>query len=263
MSTDPAGKHLFLANYGGGNIVALGINPDGSLGILAGMILNHGSGPCTGRQDSPHPHAVTFDPSGRFIASPDQGTDQILILAMEAAGPVQINAAKVSPGSGPRHAAFRPDGKGLYVVNELAGSITTFPFDARTGVVGEEIQTIPTLPDDFPANKEKGAAGIIVHPTGKFLYASNRKSANHPMADSIVAYRIDQVTSRLTLIGYTTEGIVYPRTINFDPTGKWLYVLNQKSDTIVRFTINLDTGELVPTGLVFRVKVPVSIVFKA
>lgn len=262
MAINPDGKYLLLANYGSGNIVAIRLHEDGSLGDPVGMIQNQGSGPSAGRQETSHPHAVTFDPSGRYIAVADLGTDQIMILALNDTGLTHISEAKVTPGSGPRHVAFHPNGKVLYVINELAGSITGFTFDPATGVLGKEIQTIATLPVDFPANGNKGAAGIIVHPSGKFLYASNRKFENHPMADSIVAYRIDQVTNILTLIGYTIEGIICPRAINCDLTGQWLYALNQKGDTIVQFAINHETDDLIPTGIVVRVKVPVSIAFK-
>jgi 6-phosphogluconolactonase (cycloisomerase 2 family) len=235
---------------------------DGSLGEVIGIVQNEGSGPNPERQEAPHPHSVLFDPTGRFIAAADLGTDQIKILALSDNGLRVVSESKTAPGSGPRHVAFHPNGKVLYVINELAGSITGFTFDPATGVLGKEIQTIATLPVDFPANGNKGAAGIIVHPSGKFLYASNRKFENHPMADSIVAYRIDQVTNILTLIGYTIEGIICPRAINCDLTGQWLYALNQKGDTIVQFAINHETDDLIPTGIVVRVKVPVSIAFK-
>jgi 6-phosphogluconolactonase (cycloisomerase 2 family) len=126
--------------------------------------------------------------------------------------------------------------------------------------LGDLIQTISTVAEDFP--EEKSTAEIMVHPSGKFLYGSNRKHTEHPDADAIVAYSIDEETGELTLIGHATEGIMFPRAFNFDPTGTWLYALNQKGDTIVQFEINQETGELTPTGLVIDTPVPVSIVFK-
>jgi 6-phosphogluconolactonase (cycloisomerase 2 family) len=148
----------------------------------------------------------------------------------------------------------------LYVINELTSDIMVFPFDASTGQLGDVIQTISTVSEDFPA--EKSTAEIMVHPSGNFLYGSNRKHTEHPDADAIVAFSIDPDTGELTLIEHETEGIAFPRAFNFDPTGTWLYALNQKGDTIIQFEIDQETGELTPTGTVIETPVPVSLVFK-
>jgi 6-phosphogluconolactonase (cycloisomerase 2 family) len=251
-----------LANYGNSSIVVFGIHEDGSLGVPLGMLECKGSGPDAVRQTRSHPHSVTFDPTGRFIAAADLGTDQVMILTLETTGLTLIDATREAPGSGPRQVAFHPDGKNLYVVNEIAGSVSVFKFDPGTGKLGGQIQTISTLPDDFPANGNKNAAGIAIHPSGKFLYVSNRKTEDHPMADSIAAYRIDQVTGRLTLVDFTYEGVACPRTIHFDLNGRWLYVLNQKGDSIIQYAIRPETGELIPAGVTTEIKVPVCIAFK-
>jgi 6-phosphogluconolactonase (cycloisomerase 2 family) len=261
MDIDPIGKVLVLANYGSGTIVAIQIDDDGSLGAPLGMLQNEGCGPNAIRQEMPHPHSVRFDPSGKYIASADLGTDRISILSLSETGFTKVSEIMVSAGSGPRQLAFNPDGKFLYVLNEIAGSVTGFAFDSRTGSLGKEIQTIRTYPDYLSIDGEKSAAEILVHPTGKFLYASNRRVGNNPMADSVTTYRIDPVNGTLTLIGYITTGIAFPRTINFDLSGCFLYVLNQKGDSIVRFAINQITGELSPTDVNIQVKVPVSIIF--
>ncbi|HMN30747.1 MAG TPA: beta-propeller fold lactonase family protein, partial [Caldilineaceae bacterium] len=120
---------------------------------------------------------------------------------------------------------------------------------------------IGTVPDDFP--EHKSTAEIMVHPSGKFLYGSNRKFEDHPLADAIVGFSINEGTGELTLIGHTTENIQFPRAFNFDPTGAFLYACNQKGDTIVQHSIDQETGELTPTGVVTEVLVPVSLVFKA
>jgi 6-phosphogluconolactonase len=129
-------------------------------------------------------------------------------------------------------------------------------------VLGSAIQTISTLPEDFPPAGKRSAAAILIHPSGKFLYASNRKVTDHSMADSLVAYRIDPLTGQLTCLGFTARGMVCPRTISFDLAGRSLYVLNQKGDSLLQFAIDQETGELSPTRGLTRLKVPVSLVFK-
>jgi 6-phosphogluconolactonase (cycloisomerase 2 family) len=259
LMVDPTGSHLVVGNYVGGTFALLPINADGSLGEATSVVQQTGSGPHD-RQEAPHPHAVMFDPSGTYIATADLGTDQVQVFRIEDDQLVQVSETKVAPGSGPRHVAFHPNGTVLYVINELTATVTAFEFDAASGALGAEIQTIGTVPADFP--EHKSTAEIMVHPSGKFLYGSNRKFEDHPLADAIVAFRIDEASGKLTLIGHTTEGILFPRGFNFDPTGTWLYALTQKGDTIVQLAIDQETGELSPTGVVVAAPVPVSIVFK-
>jgi 6-phosphogluconolactonase (cycloisomerase 2 family)/NAD(P)-dependent dehydrogenase (short-subunit alcohol dehydrogenase family) len=260
LATDPQGKYLVWSNYLGGNFVARAICADGSVGEIVGMMRNSGVGPHRARQDAPHPHGVMFDPSGQFIATVDLGTDEIKICALGANGFQIVSEQKVGAGSGPRHATFHPKGKVLYVVNELKATVSVFPFDPATGRLGAEIQTIRTVPDDFPP--QKNAAEIMVHPSGKFLYASNRKFAEHPFADSIVAFQIEEATGKLSVIGYTAESIAFPRTFGFNLSGELLFVLNQKGDTIVQFAIHPDTGGLKLIGVVAETRVPAGVVFK-
>lgn len=258
LSVDPTGSYLVIGNYVGGNFVSLPIGEDGSLGEVISTVEQSGSGPHE-RQTAPHPHAVVFDPSGQYIATADLGTDQIQIFQLEDGQLIQVDETTVAPGSGPRHVSFSPAGDVLYVINELTGTVTAIQFDAEAGELGEEIQNIGTVPEDFP--EHKSTAEIMVHPSGRFLYGSNRKFEDHELADSIVAYSIDPDTGELTLIGHTAENIQFPRGFNFDPTGTWLYALNQKGDSIIQLAIDPDTGELTPTGVVIEAPVPVSIVF--
>jgi 6-phosphogluconolactonase (cycloisomerase 2 family) len=260
LAVDPTGSYVVLGNYVGGSFQLLPIQEDGSLGEVLHSVEQSGTGPNAERQEAPHPHAVAFDPSGAYIATADLGTDQVQIWQIAGDQLVQVDEAMVAPGSGPRHVAFHPNGAYLYVINEVTGNITVYPFDAATGQLGDEIQTIGTVPDDFAG--VRSTAEIMVHPSGNFLYGSNSKHEEHPLADSIAAYSIDPETGELTLVGHATEGIQFPRGFNFDPTGRWLYALNQKGDTIVQFEINQETGELTPTGLVIETPVPVSLVFK-
>ena len=160
----------------------------------------------------------------------------------------------MAQGAGPRHIAFDPSGKRFYVVDELNATVTGFAYDAATGQIGKVLQVISTEPAGYTG--PHSTAEIAVHPSGKFLYASNR---GH---NSIVGYRIDPSTGLLSVIGFAKQGVNFPRNFAIDPSGKWLYVANQKGDTIVQFDINPETGELKPTGQITPSITPVAIVFR-
>lgn len=254
LAVDPTGHHLVVANYIGGDFVVLPIEADGRLGPVSGEVKDTGSGPNKARQEAPHPHSVVFDPAGHFIAAADLGIDKVQVFRLTDGGLVRVSEASAAPGAGPRHIAFDPSSKRLYVVNELNATVTVFAYDAATGQIGGVLQIISTEPTGY--NGPHSTAEIAIHPSGKFLYASNR---GH---NSIVGYRIDPSTGLLSVIGFATQGISFPRNFAIDPNGKWLYVANQKSDTIVQFEINPETGELKPTGQVTPSITPVAIVFR-
>lgn len=260
VNVDPTGRFLLIANYGGGNYAVAPILKDGRLAEVSGEHQNTGTGPNTARQEASHPHCVEFDRTRRYIATADLGMDKVQIFRLDTTAGKLILAdeATVAPGAGPRHVAFHTNGRYLYVINELAATITVFAYN--DGKVGNEIQTIGTVPGDFPPHKS--TAEIMVHPSGKFLYGSNRKFEDHPLADALVAYSIDQSTGRLTLIGHTTQDIQFPRHFNIEPSGKWLYACNQKGDSIVQFAIDPQTGQLSATGEVAKVPVPVAMAVK-
>ena len=262
LAVAPDGRTLVIANYVGGNFVALPLGTDGALGPVTNTIQHTGSGPNKDRQEAPHPHGVAFDPAGRYIASVDLGIDTVQTFRLDAAGRlVVVGTAMTAPGAGPRHLAFGPDGRFLYVVSELNATITVFPYDAVTGTLGPALQAISTVPANFVGTKS--TAEIVVHPSGKFLYNSNRgqPDATTPEANAIVGYTIDGTTGKLTLIGYTTAGIKYPRNFAIDPTGTWLYACNQQADTIVPFRIDTTTGTLTASGQVTTTPTPVALVF--
>lgn len=256
---NPTGEYLALAAYTGATYEILPIGTDGSLSEVASVATQEGSGPHS-RQKSPHPHAVAFDPSGTYLAAADLGTDWVKTFTYEGGNLVEASAVQLAPGSGPRHVAFGADGDVLYIINELTAAIAVHSFDASSGVLGAQKQLVSTVPANFP--KHKSTAEIMVHPSGDFLYASNRKFEDHHLADSIVTYSIDEA-GMLRLVGYTSHpDIRTPRTFNIDPTGTWLYGMGQKGDAIVQFHINPQTGGLTPTGHISRTKVPVSMAFK-
>jgi len=249
-----SGRHLVVANYIGGDFVVLPIEADGRLGPVSGQVKDTGSGPNEKRQEAPHPHSVVFDPAGHFIAAADLGIDKVQVFRLSDGGLARVSEAPVAPGAGPRHIAFDLGGKRLYVVNELNATVTAFSYDAATGQIGKELQTVSTEPTGY--NGPHSTAEIAIHPSGKFLYASNR---GH---NSIVGYRIDPSTGSLSVIDFAAQGVNFPRNFAIDPSGKWLYVANQKGDTIVQFEINPEKGELNPTGQVTPSITPVAIVFR-
>jgi 6-phosphogluconolactonase len=158
------------------------------------------------------------------------------------------------PGSGPRHIAFRPDGKFLYVVSELSSTVSAFRYDARAGTL-RELQTVTTLPKEFSGRND--TAEIAVHSNGKFLYASNR---GH---DSIAVFAIDHAKGTLTFVSRVPTGGKEPRHFAIDPSGNYLFAENQLSNNIVVFKIDLATGSLNPTGQVIEVPSPVDLTFVA
>lgn len=253
LAVDPTGKYLVVANYMGGNFVTLPIEADGRLGPVAGSFANKGDGPNAERQEGPHPHAVVFDQAGRFMATADLGVDKVQTLRLENGNLRLVSEASMAPGAGPRHVVFHHDGRILYVINELNATITALEYDPNSGQLGRQLQTVPTESAGYSG--PQSTAEIAVHPSGKFLYASNR---GH---NSIAAFRIDPASGLLSPIGHTTSGIEFPRNFAIDPSGAWLYAANQKGDTIVQFRIDQATGRLVPTGHVTRSVTPVAIVF--
>jgi 6-phosphogluconolactonase len=254
LAVDPTGRQVVVANYNGGDFVVLPIETDGRLDPVSGVLKDTGTGPIRGRQEAPHPHSIVFDPHGRFIAAADLGIDKVQIFRLADGGLERVSEASVAPGAGPRHLAFSHDGKTLYVIDELDATITVFAYDPATGKIGRSLQTVSIEPAGHSG--PQAAAEIVVHPSGKFLYGSNRGP------QSIVGYRIDPATGRLSLIGFTSHGVACPRNFVIDPGGKWLYVANQTSDNIVQFEINPETGELKPTGLVTPLITPIVMMFR-
>lgn len=254
LVVDPTGQHVVVANYIGGDFVVLPVGKDGRLGPVSGVLKDSGSGPDKERQEGPHPHNVVFSPDGRFIAAADLGIDKVQTFRLADGGLQQVSEASVAPGSGPRHVAFSHDSKTLYVINELNATVAAFSYDPASGGIGQIVQTISTEPPGYSG--PHSTAEIAVHPSGRFIYGSNRG------AQSIVGYRIDPASGKLAVIGFANQGVNFPRNFAIDPGGRWLYVANQKGDTIVQFEIDPKTGELKPTGQVTPSITPVAIVFR-
>jgi 6-phosphogluconolactonase len=253
---DKGGKFVLVANYTGGSIAAFPIKEDGSLDKPSAFIQHTGHGTNPKRQEAPHAHSIDLSPDNRFAIVDDLGLDETLVYKFDSAkGSLTLNDppfAKAEPGAGPRHFALHPSGKFGYVINEMGSTVSVFQYDAANGVL-HPVQTVSTIPKDFTALNE--SAEIEVHPSGKFLYASNR---GH---DSIAVFAIDPNKGTLTLIEYVPTKGESPRNFAIDPTGRLLFAANEKSDNIVEFRINAQTGRLAPTGKVLDISQPVCIKF--
>ncbi len=252
ITLNPDGTTVLVANYGGGSVVSYKVGPDGGLGEPASFIQHKGASVNKQRQEASHAHSINTDPSGAFVYAADLGLDKILIYkldkatsALSAADPAYVAVAK---GSGPRHFCFHPSGKFAFVINELANTITAFIHNPKTGAL-TSYQTISTLPKDFKGSSY--TAEVVAHPSGKFIYGSNRKG------DSIAAFTVNPESGTLAVAGFATEGIKEPRNFIVDPTGKWLLVANQNADTIIVFEIDQKTGVPKPTGISAKVGKPV------
>jgi 6-phosphogluconolactonase len=257
VTVDRAGKHVMAANYGGGSAVVAALNPDGQLGPQTAFVQHKGTGPDKARQEGPHAHSINLDAANRFAFVADLGLDRVFVSRYDAAkGTLTPNdppAAVLAPGSGPRHFAFHPDGRHAYVINEMKLTVTAFDYDPAKGVL-TTIQTESTLPKGTPWSKDYSTAEVQVHPSGKFLYGSNR---GH---DSIAIFTID-AAGKLTPAGHQSHQVKTPRNFGIDPTGRYLLVANQGASTIVVFRIDPQTGALTPTGSVAQVPVPVCVRF--
>ena len=259
ISFDKTGKYVLVANYSSGNIGVFPILADGKLGEHTALSQNTGSlGPNKERQEGPHAHWIETSPDNRFALAVDLGLDEVLVYKFDAVrgtlSPNEPPFAKLKAGSGPRHIAFRPDGKFVYVISEMSSTVTAFHYDAKAGVL-HELQTVPMLPKDFSARND--AAEIAVHPNGKFVYASNR---GH---DSIAIFAIHPKKGTLTFVERVPTGGKEPRHFAIDPTGNYLLAENQLSNNVVVFKIDIATGGLTPTGQVIEVPSPVDITFVA
>jgi len=245
LAIDKTGKILLAANFGSGSVAAFPIRIDGSLGEASGFDQHHGSSIDPVRQAGPHAHSAIVSPDKRFVLVADIGLDRLYSYRLNpSAGSLEPNDppfAALHPGWGPRHLAFHPNGRYLYLISEMGSMITTFAYDAARGAV-KELQTVSTLPEGFAGKST--AAEIQLDREGKFVYASNRGD------DSIGVFAIDANTGTLSPTQHiSTEGKT-PRAFALDPTGQFLFAANQNSANIAILRVNPTTGGLAPTGKV-------------
>jgi 6-phosphogluconolactonase len=258
LSLDKTGRYVLVANYGGGSLAVFPILMDGRLGEASAFVQHHGASINPQRQEGPHAHSIYVSPDNRFALSADLGLDEVLVYRFDAGrgtlAPNYPAFAIVSSGAGPRHFAFHPGGKFGYVIDEMLSTITVFSYEPASGAL-DVLQTVSTLPQDFKG--ENAAAEVEVHPSGKFLYGSNR---GH---DSIAVFAINTRKGTLTPLGHVPTLGKTPRNFAIDPTGAYLFAANQNSDSIVQFRIDPNNGRLTPTGQVLEVPSPACVTFLA
>ena len=251
ISLDATGRYVMVANFLGGSICVYALLPDGSLGERTAFVQDTGTSVNPAKQSHPHAHSIRVDPSNRFVLAADLGLDRLYVYRFNSkTGALQPNDppfATVTPGSGPRHMVFDPSGRFAYLITEEGCTIIRFGWDSNRGVL-TQYEAVSTLPKDFTGKST--CAEILMHPSGKFIYATNRG------ANSVAVFSVEAKTGRLTLIqNIPTQGKT-PRNCDFDPTGRWLLVSNQDSSNAVVFSIDPNTGRLTQVGEPVKVPAP-------
>ena len=256
LSLDRTGRTVLVANYTSGSIASFTVRQDGRLGAARTIVQHEGHGPNAERQTSPHAHCILTDPSNKFVLAADLGVDGVLIYKFdERTGSIATvaNGVAAKPGAGPRHLAFHPTGKFLYVVNELDSTLAVYTYDGEHGSL-DQVQVTAASPGGTVEGNHP--ADVHVASSGRFLYSSNRGD------DTIAVFGIDARSGQVTPVEQVPTGGKTPRNFTLDPTGRFLLVANQRSDSIVSFRIDAETGRLTPTGSRVELPVPVCIRFR-
>ena len=256
ISLDRSGKFALVSNYASGNIAVYPLLPDGRLGASSEFIQHEGHGTNPKRQEMAHAHSIQMEAGNKLALVADLGLDQVKLYRLDLvngklqpAVPAEIS---LHPGAGPRHLDFHPNGKWMYVINELDSTLAFFEVDFRGGVY-RHIQTVSSLPGGYEG--EKWAADVHVHPNGRWIFASNR---GH---NSLATFEIDQQTGRVNLLGTVPSGGKTPRNFALDPSGRWLLAANQDSHNLVVFALDPTSGRLTPAGVETSIPTPVCVRF--
>ena len=251
---DHSGRNLLLANFGSGNVAVLPLNADGTLRPASAFAQDTGAGP-NPRQAGPHAHSFNVSPDNRFAIAAEFGTDKLSVFHFDAAtgslAPADPPAVRLKPGSAPRHFTFHPNGRVAYSLNEIDNTVTVLAYDAAHGAF-RELQNLSTLPGDFTGRNT--SAEILPHPSGTFLYTSNRG------LNSIAVFAIDEA-GRLRLVTNVPCGGRTPRGFSIDPSGRWLITANQDTHNLAVFALDEATGIPAPTGQTLEVRTPVCVKF--
>jgi 6-phosphogluconolactonase len=251
LSLDRTHRYALAANYDGGNIAVFALRPDGSLGDWTAFVQHTGKSVHPQRQTHAYAHAIVVSPDNRFVLVPDLGVDKLYVYRFdEKTGKLTANDPAfmaVPPGSGPRHVKFHPNGRWVYLINEMASTVIGYEWDAAKGTLAE-FQSVSTLPADFKGSST--CAEVEVHPNGKFLYGTNR---GH---DSLAVFAIDAANGRLAAVEHVPSGGRTPRNFAFDPTAKWIVCTNHASNNAVVFRVDEATGRLTQQGEPVSVPAP-------
>jgi 6-phosphogluconolactonase len=258
ISLDKTGKYIFVANYQGGNIAAWALKADGSIGDRTALIQHTGKGVDPKRQTHAYAHSIIVGPTNRFVLTADLGLDKLFVYKFDVkTGGLTPNDppfADVSPGIGARHVVFHPNGKWVYLDNEMGSKVVLFHWDSAKGSL-DQAQMVSMLPDDFHGTS--AAAEMKVSMDGRFLYGTNRYDGAGQDGD-IVVFSIDPKTGFLKVIQHISSGGVTPRNFEFDPSGRWMVVANHGNNKAAVFKIDRKTGKLAQQGAPVDVPYPFS-----
>ncbi len=258
VSLDKTGKTLFTAQYGGGSVAVFSVSNDGKL-LERTQLIDHSGGAkvVPDRQDASHAHWTGVSPDNRYLFVPDLGLDRVVIYQLDPkTGKIEPHGSGiVPPGSGPRHMKFHPNGRWIYVLNELSLTVTVFEYDTAMGTMTPK-QTIHAVPTaELAREKAKSASEIRVHPNGKFVYSANR---GH---DTITVYSVDPANGELKRVQIENPRCATPRNFNLTPDAKWLLAAGQLSNTLGLFSVESDSGRLVFQQTSVFVPTPICVLF--
>jgi len=258
VSVDRSGRVALVANYAGGSVALLPILANGALAPAAYVVQHTGKGPTPERQEAPHAHCILPDPSNRFALAADLGADRVFVYRLDLGGKslrhVEGGDAGMGPGAGPRHIAFHPTLPLVFVANELDSTVATLHFDAERGLLSP-LDTLSTVPPGWTGTNYP--ADIHVAASGRTVYVSNR---GH---NSIAVFSVAASTGALVLDQVVATDGEWPRNFSLDPTGRWLLVANQRSDSVVVFGRDPENGRLTPTRQRIAIPRPVCLRFLA
>jgi 6-phosphogluconolactonase len=243
-----------VANYSEGNVASYPIRGDGSIGEAGSVIQHTGTSADKSRQEGPHAHSITVDPAGRYAFSADLGIDKIFCYKLDpAAGkmtPGETPSTAVTPGAGPRHFAFTPDGRFAYVINELDSTVIAYAYEGAAGKLNQ-LQIVTTLPHDWKGTNYP--ADIHVSPDSRFVYGSNR---GH---NSLAIFAVDRTRGTLTAVGHEPTRGQHPRGFNISPRGDFLLAANQDTSNLLTFRVDAQTGKLSVAGQIIVMPRPVCV----
>lgn len=253
LALDPAGTHLIVSNHIGASLCILPLGADGTLHPVCQLESLSGEvGPHRFEQKQAKPHHNPISPDGRYVLVPDKGLDQIFTFQYETGRLRLVGAIATREGAGPRHLTFHPQLDFAYCINELDSTVTSYRYDSETGALTPQ-QRLSTLPEDFAGNSR--AAEIVMAPSGRYLYASNR---GH---DSITVFAIHPERGWLTWVGCIKSGGRTPRFITLTPNGRFLFALNEDDDCLQKFYVSSNDGLLISKPSSYHCASPVCMVF--
>ena len=257
VSVDATGEFLAIANYSSGSVVVCPISADGAIKPATSNVQHSNDESNIQRQVKAHAHCSFWDTTNRYLFVSDLGLDKVFVYDLNRETgklePAKHPALLLARGSGPRHISIHPNGRWVYIINESNMTMTAAAWDSTIGQL-TEIQTVSTLPVDAKG-KNFSTAEVLVHPSGRFVYGSNR---GH---DTIASFRVDEQTGKLTSIGHTSSNGKTPRNFRITPKGDFLLAENQQSDSIHSFRIDAETGDLTATGFSAKAPAPACIKF--